>query len=68
MKHDIKNINIGDEVIFKSTNLQSNYDEYWTVIGKSGNRIMIELKKGGIDENWTIDITEVLYIIPTGKK
>ena len=68
MKHDIENINIGDEVIFNSTNLQSNYDKYWTVIGKSGNQIMIELKKGGFDKNWTIDITEVLYVIPTGKK
>lgn len=68
MKHNINDINIGDEVIFESTKLQSNHDEYWKVIGKSNNHLMIELKKFGFDENWTIDISEVLYVLPLGKK
>ncbi len=68
MKYNIEDIQVGDEVIFNSTNLQSNHDEYWTVTGKSKNEVMIELKKVGFDENWTIDISEVIYRIPLGKR
>lgn len=42
MKHKIEDINIGDEVIFESTKIQNNHDEYWTVIGKSNTQLMIE--------------------------
>jgi hypothetical protein len=34
------------------------------VIGKSGNKLIIELKEMGYNENWTIDISEVLNVIP----
>lgn len=64
MKYNIDDINVGDEVIFYSTKFQSNYDEYWTVIGKDRNQVMIELKKFGFDENWTIDIKEIVGRIP----
>lgn len=67
MKYNIDDINIGDEVIFHSTKIQSNHDEYWTVIGKNKSQIMIELKKFGFDENWTIDINEVVGHIPLSK-
>jgi hypothetical protein len=33
MKYNIEEIEVGDEVIFYSTQNQSNHDEYWTVIG-----------------------------------
>jgi len=68
MKYNIEEINVGDEVIFYSTQNQSNHDEYWTVIGKSNSQIMIELKKFGFDENWTIDINEVVGHIPIKKE
>jgi len=57
--YKIDNIKIGDEVVFYSTDNQSNHDEYWKVRGKEGNQIMIELTKFGFDEYWTIDISEV---------
>jgi hypothetical protein len=66
-KYNIDDIKKGDEVIFYSTNLQSNNDEYWTVIGKRGNDIMIELKKFGYDKNWIITIEEVVGHIPLRK-
>ncbi|WP_026763323.1 hypothetical protein [Sediminibacterium salmoneum] len=66
-KYNIDDIKKGDEVIFYSTNLQGNHDEYWTVIGKRGNDIMIELKKSGFDKNWTITIEEVVGHIPLSK-
>lgn len=68
MEYKIEDINIGDEVIFDSTNLQSNKDLYWTVIGKSDSRLMIELKEMGFDENWTIAVNEVRGHIPLNKK
>ena len=65
--YNIDNIKKGDEVIFHSTNQQSNHDLYWTVTGKEGNKLMIELKAFGFDENWTIDIDEVVGHIPLSK-
>lgn len=67
MKYKIEDINIGDEVIFDSTRSQSNKDLYWTVIRKSGTRLVIELKEMGFDENWTIEINEVRGHIPLAK-
>lgn len=67
-RYDINDIHVGDEVIFYSTKLQSNHDEYWTVTGKSGNQIMIELKKFSFKENWTIDISEVVGHISLTKR
>ncbi|GEM_PF-4930768 len=66
--HKIENIEIGDEVIFYSTNQQSNRDLYWKVTGKEGNRIYIELKEMGWEEYWTISIDEVKGHIPLSKK
>lgn len=31
MKYKFEDINIGDEVYFESTNLQSNFDLYWNL-------------------------------------
>ena len=67
MKYKIEDINIGDEVIFKSTSAQSNHDLYWKVIGKNEKQLMIELKEMGHDENWTINISEVIGVLPIGK-
>lgn len=64
MKYKIEDINIGDQVIFYSTKYQHHHDEYWTVIGKDRNQVMIELKKFGFDENWTLDINEIVGKLP----
>lgn len=64
MKYTIDEINIGDEVIFNSTRLQSNHDEFWKVTGKSGNRIQIELKKFGFNESWSLDVEEIIQKLP----
>mgnify|MGYP000173907289 CR=1 FL=1 len=66
--YKIEDIEIGDEVVFYSTKLQSNYDEYWTVRGKNKNQIMIELLKNGIEAYWTIDLNEVKGHIPLSKR
>ncbi len=68
MKYNIDDIIIGDEVTFYSTKQQSNFDEYWTVIGKNKHQVMIELKKLHYDENWTLDIQEVVGHIPNAKR
>lgn len=67
MRYNIDDIKIGDEVIFYSTNVQSNHDLYWTVIGKRNNQIMIELKTMGFDDNWTIDIKDVVGHMPLNR-
>jgi hypothetical protein len=67
MKYSIDEINIGDEVYFNSSKLQSNHDLYWKVKGKSENKLMIELKEMGKEEYWTIDFTEVRQLIQSGK-
>ena len=68
MKYEIEKILIGDEVTFYSTKQRDNCDEYWTVIGKNKNQVMIELKKFHHDENWTLDIKEIVGHIPTAKR
>lgn len=60
MIYNISDIKIGDEVIFHSTDSQSNHDEYWTVTGFTGNKIHIKLDKFGIYAFWTIDIKDVV--------
>ncbi|MDH8702668.1 hypothetical protein M2138_002036 [Dysgonomonadaceae bacterium PH5-43] len=65
--YKIEDINIGDEVIFYSTNSQSNHDLYWKVRGKMNNQIMIELTEFGFDEYWSISINEVVGHIPLSK-
>jgi len=57
-------INIGDEVYFDSTNLQSNHDLYWKVIHKyeQTQELVVQLNEMGYnDERWTIKIDEVKY-------
>lgn len=65
--YKIEDINIGDEVIFYSTKLQSNHDLYWKVRGKMGDQIMIELLEAGFEEYWTISIKDVVGHIPLSK-
>ena len=65
--YNIDDINIGDEVIFYSTKLQSNHDLYWKVRGKQGDLIMIELTECRFDEYWTISIKDVVGHLPAIK-
>ena len=60
-KYKIEEISIGDEVFFNDVYsgkylTQSNYDEYWTVHGKEGNKLLVNLKK---EYYWTVDISDV---------
>lgn len=69
MKYSINDINVGDEVAFRSTNpMQPDYDECWTVHGKEGENLLIHLKRFGQEHYWSIHISEVLVKIPTGKQ
>lgn len=71
MKYKFEDINIGDEVYFNSTKLQSNHDLYWKVIHKIEHtqELVVQLDEMGYkDERWTIKINEVIYHIPLGKK
>lgn len=55
-------INVGDEVIFYSTDQQSNYDVYWLVTGKDekSQNIFIKTPNQSVPEAyWTIHISEV---------
>lgn len=65
MKYSIEDINVGDEVYFDSTKIQSNYDLYWVVKEKIGDKLIIELKEMGKDEKWTINVSEVRQMIST---
>ncbi len=67
MNCNVEEISIGDEVIFESTNSQSNHDLYWIVIGKNERQLKIRLNEMGYDEYWTIDIKEVIAHIPLNK-
>ena len=62
-KFKIEEINIGDEVYFDSTPSQNNHDLYWSVTGKRGTQLMIQLNYLGQQEYWTIDVTEVRQFI-----
>lgn len=69
MTYKIEDINIGDEVTFRSKNPnQSDYDECWTVHGKNDNDLLIHVNYLGEKVYWTININEVVTRIPTGKK
>lgn len=64
MKYNLADIKIGDEVYFKSTNVQSNHELYWKVIDKiDGTTLLIvQLNEMGYsDLRHTIDIGEVVY-------
>ena len=65
--YKIEDINIGDEVIFESTNSQSNHDLYWKVTAKEGNRIKIKLTEMGFDDYWAIQIDDVIAHIPISR-
>jgi hypothetical protein len=63
-KYTMDVINIGDEVYFESTKLQSNHDLYWKVIHKyeQPKQLVVQLNEMGYkDERWTINIDEVKY-------
>lgn len=62
MIHQFEDINIGDEVLFYSTQLQSNHDLYWKVIDKleKEKKLIVQLDEMGYkDLRWVIDIKEV---------
>ena len=68
MDYKIEDINIGDEVTFRSNNPnQPDYDECWTVHGKNGNDLLIHLNRYGEKIYWALNIKEVVTRIPTGK-
>ncbi|WP_343697994.1 hypothetical protein [Flavobacterium sp.] len=64
MIYNISDIKVGDEVIFNSTEAQTNHDEFWEVTAITGNRIHIKLDKFGILAYYTIDITQVVMHTP----
>ncbi|RZK25303.1 MAG: hypothetical protein EOO43_05865 [Flavobacterium sp.] len=66
-KYSADEINVGDEVYFESTASQSNHDDYWLVTGKKSNRIFISFNKMGMDETWTLEDKEILYVLPLGE-
>ena len=60
-KYKIEDIEIGGEVYFDDVYsgkllTQSNFDEYWTVHGKSGNSILVNLRK---EHYWTVEAAEI---------
>lgn len=70
MKYKMEDINIGDKVFFESTEMQSNYDLYWTVISKLDNQLqlIVQLDEMGYkDERWTIGLREVRQHIRVAK-
>ena len=69
-KYKIEDINIGDEVYFDSTQVQSNHDLYWKVIHKTENekQLIVQLDEmGHKDLRWTVDIAEVRQHLKTNK-
>lgn len=63
-KYTMDEINLGDEVYFESSKLQSNHDLYWKVIHKyvQTQELVVQLNVMGFnDERWTIKIDEVKY-------
>jgi hypothetical protein len=66
----MEEINIGDEVLFDSSKLQHNYDEYWIVKGKNEEKKDLYLVTPPIisePKYWTIHISEVRQRLPTSK-
>ena len=65
MKYSPEDIKIGDEVTFLSTNSQqSDFDEFWTVHGKDGDRLLIHLNHIGQKHYWEISISEIITKLP----
>lgn len=66
-RYKIEDIEIGGTVYFDDVYSgkllsQSNYDEYWTVHGKNGNSVLVNLKE---KHYWSVDATEIRqYIKP----
>jgi len=70
MKYKFEEINIGDEVIFKSTTSQTNHNLYWKVIAKieMAKQLIIQLDNmGHKDLLLTLNIKDVLYHTPMPK-
>ena len=70
-RYEIKDVNIGDEVYFDSTPVQSNHDLYWKILDKleKQNQLIVQLNDGGFkDLRWTIDIAEVRQYITIPNK
>lgn len=60
-KYKIEDIEIGGEVYFDDVYsgkllTQSNYDEYWTVHGKDGNSVLVNLRQ---EHWWSVDASEI---------
>ena len=68
MKYTIEEINIGDEVTFRSNNSnQSDYDLFWTVHDKDNDSLLIHINRLGEKAYWSINIKEVVTLIPLSK-
>ncbi|MBC7391109.1 MAG: hypothetical protein H7329_18025 [Opitutaceae bacterium] len=63
MGYTAKQINVGDQVFFNSTQRLSNHDLFWKVVEKKGSKLVIELKKYIWNEDSMIDITEVKGVL-----
>jgi hypothetical protein len=63
MRYTAEQINVGDQVVFTSTQRLSNHDLFWKVVDKKGTKLKIELKKYIWNEDSTIDITEVQGVL-----
>jgi hypothetical protein len=60
-RYKIEDIEIGGEVYFDDVYsgkllTQSNFDEYWTVHGKEGNRVLVNLRQ---EHWWSVDADEI---------
>ena len=67
--YKIDDFNIGDEVAFKGSRSQSDYDQMWEVIGKANGRLQIKTLEIYAPFNyWTIELNEVLHHTPKAKK
>lgn len=65
-KYKIEQIAIGDKIYFDDvyTNnqlTQSNFDEYWKVVGKEGVSLMVKLRE---KYNCMVDIKDVRHHLP----
>jgi hypothetical protein len=70
--YKIEDIEIGDEIYFDDVYardgeslIQSNRDEYWTVHGKSGNSLLVNLYNR---EHWSVDVSDVRMRLPVGRR
>lgn len=63
MRFSVEQINVGDQVAFEDSPQKSNRDLFWKVTGKSGSKLVVELKKYIWDESWTIDVKDVKGVL-----